>query len=292
MHRNLAPRPGPGRPPSLGWCPPPLLGFAGTPHVRGWRCLGKRGSPRCPGCPGRSRTALPAAADGEFGPAPTGSPEPAGLSGCQLCCGAILRPEPARRPRMPVLQLLVGHRAPPPLPPRPSLASPPPTGPSPTSQAGSSGPALGGPASREAWLVICVATWPWWQPHGGGEGLLSGGPIGLGEGRPQPPLQGSPPELPPAGRGPAGVGGAEACPLPPRLTFYLGRWQLAPRILQAARCPHLPVPAGQVAPAWAPGGQEGSRWVGWAWAAWGHGFPCGAMTKLWTEVGRPLHSMR
>ena len=164
--------------------------------------------------------------------------------------------------------------------------------PAPTSQAGSSGPALGGPASREAWLVICVATWPWWQPHGGGEGLLSGGPIGLGEGRPQPPLQGSPPELPPAGRGPAGVGGAEACPLPPRLTFYLGRWQLAPRILQAARCPHLPVPAGQVAPAWAPGCQEGSRWVGWAWAAWGHGFPCGAMTKLWTEVGRPLHSMR
>lgn len=39
--------------------------------------------------------------------------------------------------------------------------------PAPTSQAGSSGPALGGPASREAWLVICVATWPQWQPHWG-----------------------------------------------------------------------------------------------------------------------------
>lgn len=124
---------GPGRPPCLGWRSPPLLGFAGTPHVRGRRCLGKWGSPRCPGCPGWSRTALPAAADGAFGPAPSGSPQPAGLSGCQLCCGAILRPEPARRRRMPVLQLLaghLGHRAPPPLPPRPSLASPPPSGPS------------------------------------------------------------------------------------------------------------------------------------------------------------------
>ena len=187
MHRNLAPRPGPGRPPSLGWCPPPLLGFAGTPHVRGWRCLGKRGSPRCPGCPGRSRTALPAAADGEFGPAPTGSPEPAGLSGCQLCCGAILRPEPARRPRMPVLQLLVGHRAPPPLPPRPSLASPPPSGPSvatqrlPLRQEAQARPWEARPPGKPGWSFVWPRG-PGGSPTGVGKGCYLEALSGLGRG--------------------------------------------------------------------------------------------------------------
>lgn len=166
-------------------------------------------------------------------------------------------------------------------------------GPALTSQAGSSWPGTGRPSSPGSLAGLCAATWP-----------SLAAPLGVRQGHyleavpawggPAPaPLPGGPPELRLRG-GPRGGGGAKPCALP-LVTLYPSRlfapWQLTPRRLLTARCPHLPAPGGQAAAAQGPrqvGGGPVGR-AGWDCLV-GTGFQLGD-EMFWKEAGPPSHSI-
>ena len=199
---------------SWGSRSPSLVSRAcGEPAFQGPKTSEKVGEPQVPCLPGvesgkQARLAQPQQQTGWGGALhPPGLPNRLAPS----LARAPGHPSPLASPGCPVLQLLVIHwgagRLPPPSRPGHRVRH------LPLSQE-APGPVLGGPASREAWLVICVATWPpRAAPAGAGPGyLLEAGP-GLGTGG-QHSTPGWPTGASGCGEVPRRRGGAEGCSLP------------------------------------------------------------------------------
>lgn len=195
---------------------------------------------------------------------------------CPAWPGPPATPSPPASPGLPVPQLLVTHRG--------AGRLHPPSRPGhrvrhlPLRQE-APGPVLGGPASREAWLVICVATWPpRAAPAGLGPGCLPEAGPGLGTGT-RHSTPGGPPEPPAAGRRRGGGEEWRAVPSPfdtlslPRL-FAQGSW------LPGTRLRQVPSPACTRRPGSC---SPGLRW-GRGCVHNGYGLPAGVMKVL--EGGR------
>lgn len=188
---------------------PPLVSRAcGEPAFQGPKTSEKVGGPLVPCLPG-VESGKQARRGGEAPCTHRACPS----VWCPARPGPPATPSPLASPGRPVPQLLVTHRG--------AGRLPPPSRPGhrvrhlPLRQE-APGPVLGGPASREAWLVICVATWPPREaPAGLGPGCLPEAGPGLGTGG-RHSTPGGPPEPPSLRlRGGAGRrGGVEGCPLP------------------------------------------------------------------------------